>query len=259
MEALKKWKINYLSPSSIATFIENPAMYVMEKIFNYKFKGSASASRGTFIEKGVNQILSTDNIDALLPFKVSKEIVQDFINECEQYKYPKEDIDKELFFIEKAIQVLPAKLKQFGKVVGYQKEVGYDYKGVQLKGYTDFEFSNNDNLLFIDLKTTGKIPKATTRHKIQQYIYSKATNVENRLFYIQVLKTKEPRIEEYKLTEEDEIMIPLLINQAINNINVLCSLANTKEDWKRLVTPNPDDWKWNDEDKQKARKEIWGY
>ena len=256
MEGLKKWKINYLSPSSIATFIENPAMYVMEKIFNYRFKGNASASRGTFIERGVNQVLSRDDID---PIKVSKAIVQDFINECEQYKYPKEDIDKELFFIEKAIQVLPAKLKQFGKVVGYQKEVGYDYKGVHLKGYTDFEFSNNDNLLFIDLKTTGKIPKATTRHKIQQYIYSKATNVENRLFYIQVLKTKEPRIEEYKLTEEDEIMIPLLINQAINNINVLCSLANTKEDWKRLVTPNPDDWKWNDEDKQKARKEIWGY
>ena len=256
MEALKKWKINYLSPSSIATFIENPAMYVMEKIFNYKFKGSAAASRGTFIEMGVNQVLSRDDIDAT---KVSKAIVQDFINECEQYKYPKEDIDKELFFIEKAIQVLPSKLKQFGKVVGYQKEVGYDYKGVQLKGYTDFEFSNNDNLLFIDLKTTGKQPKATTRHKIQQYIYSKATNVENRLFYIQVLKTKEPKIEEYKLTEEDEIMIPLLINQAINNINVLCSLANTKEDWKRLVTPNPDDWKWNDEDKQKARKEIWGY
>ena len=256
MEALKKWKINYLSPSSIATFIENPAMYVMEKIFNYKFKGSASASRGTFIERGVNIILSGSSND---PVKVSKSIVQDFINECEQYKYPKEDIDKELFFIEKAIQVLPAKLKQFGKVVGYQKEVGYDYKGVQLKGYSDFEFSNNDNLLFIDLKTTGKIPKATTRHKIQQYIYSKATNVENRLFYIQVLKTKEPRIEEYKLTEEDEVMIPLLVNQAINNINVLCSLANTKEDWKRLVTPNPDDWKWNDADKQKARKEIWGY
>ena len=256
MEALKKWKINYLSPSSIATFIENPAMYVMEKIFNYRFKSNASASRGTFIEMGVNQVLSRDDID---PIKVSKAIVQDFINECEQYKYPKEDIDKELFFIEKAIQVLPAKLKQFGKVVGYQKEVGYDYKGVQLKGYTDFEFSNIDNLLFIDLKTTGKIPKATTRHKIQQYIYSKATNVENRLFYIQVLKTKEPKIEEYKLTEEDEVMIPLLINQAINNINVLCSLANTKEDWKRLVTPNPDDWKWNDEDKQKARKEIWGY
>ena len=256
MEALKKWKINYLSPSSIATFIENPAMYVMEKIFNYKFKGSAAASRGTFIERGVNQVLSRDDIDSI---KVSKAIVQDFINECEQYKYPQADIDKELFFLEKAIQVLPAKLRQFGKVVGYQKEVGYDYKGVQLKGYTDFEFSNNDNLIFIDLKTTGKIPNATTRHKIQQYIYSKATNVENRLFYIQVLKTKEPRIEEYKLTEEDEIMIPLLINQAINNINVLCSLANTKEDWKRLVTPNPDDWKWNDEDKQKARKEIWGY
>ena len=29
-------------------------------------------------------------------------------------------------------------------------------------------------------------------HKIQQYIYSKATNVENRLFYIQVLKKRSP-------------------------------------------------------------------
>jgi len=27
---------------------------------------------------------------------------------------------------------------------------------------------------------------------------------------------------------------------------------------KKLITPNPDDWKWS-EDKIKARKEVWGY
>ena len=43
------------------------------------------------------------------------------------------------------------------------------------------------------------------------------------------------------------------------NMNYLCSLANTKEDFKRLITPNPDDWKWNNESKLKARKDIWGF
>ena len=203
MEALKKHKINYLSPSSIATFIENPAIYVLEKIFKYRFVGGAAAKRGTFIERGVNQILSGDNID---PFKVSKIIIQDFINECEQYKFPKEEIDKELFFIEKAIQVLPKELNKFGKVIGYQKEVGYEYKGVHIKGYTDFEFQNKDNLVFVDLKTSKQL-KVTTRHKIQQYIYGKATNVENKLFYIQILKKSE-NVMEYKLTQEDEFHIP---------------------------------------------------
>ena len=257
MEALKKHKINYLSPSSIATFIENPAIYVLEKIFKYRFVGGAAAKRGTFIERGVNQILSGDNID---PFKISKIIIQDFINECEQYKFPKEEIDKELFFIEKAIQVLPKELNKFGKIIGYQKEVGYEYKGVHIKGYTDFEFQNKDNLVFVDLKTTARQPKATIRHKIQQYIYGKATNVENKLFYIQIFKTKDkaPKIEEYKLTQEDEFHIPKLIHQAIENLNYLCSLANTKDDFKRLITPNPEDWKWSD-DKVKARKEVWGF
>ena len=71
-------------------------------------------------------------------------------------------------------------------------------------------------------------------------------------------KDKAPKIEEYKLTQEDEFHIPKLIHQAIENLNYLCSLANTKDDFKRLITPNPEDWKWSD-DKVKARKEVWGF
>ena len=162
-----------------------------------------------------------------------------------------------LNFIDQAIRKLPSKLSQFGKIVSYQKEIGYIHNGVKIKGYTDFEFKNKDNLLFLDLKTTGRSIKVTTANKIQQYIYSKATNVSNKLFYIQVLKTKE-NIEEYSLTQEDEYHIPCIIDQAITNLKHLCYLANTKDDFKKLITPNPDDWKWSD-DKVKARKEVWGY
>ena len=253
MEELLKHNIKYLSASSISLFISNPALYVLEKIFGYKFTAGAAAHRGRFIEQGVHLAIAKQNDIE----KVAQLELSNFIEHCKQVGIKKDEYEKELDFIDRAIKKLPSKLSQFGNIVSYQKEIGYIHNGVKIKGYTDFEFRNGENLLFLDLKTTGKSIKVTTAHKIQQYIYSKATNVSNKLFYIQVLKTKE-NIEEYSLTQEDESHIPRIIDQAITNLKYLCALASTKDDFKRLVTPNPDDWKWS-EDKIKARKEVWGY
>jgi len=253
MEVLLKHNIKYLSPSSISLFISNPALYVLEKIFGYKFTAGAAAHRGRFVEQGVHLVIANKHDIE----KVAQLQLSNFIEYCKQMGIEKDEYEKELEFIDRAIKKLPSELSQFGQIVGYQKEVGYVHNGVKIKGYTDFEFKNKDNLLFVDLKTTGKSIKVSTAHKIQQYIYSKATNVSNKLFYIQVLKKSE-NIVDYSLTPEDENQIPRIIDQAINNIISLCSLANSKDDFKRLVTPNPDDWKWS-KDKIKARKEVWGY
>jgi len=253
MKELLKHNIKYLSPSSISLFISNPALYVLEKIFGYRFTAGAAAHRGRFIEQGVHlAIAKQSDVE-----KVAQLQLSNFIEYCKQIGIKKDEYEKELNFIDQAIRKLPSKLSQFGKIVSYQKEIGYIHNGVKIKGYTDFEFKNKDNLLFLDLKTTGRSIKVTTANKIQQYIYSKATNVSNKLFYIQVLKTKE-NIKEYSLTQEDEYHIPRIIDQAITNLKHLCYLANTKDDFKKLITPNPDDWKWSD-DKIKARKEVWGY
>ena len=253
MEVLLKHNIKYLSPSSISLFISNPALYVLEKIFGYKFTAGAAAHRGRFIEQGVHlAIAKQSDVE-----KVAQLQLSNFIEYCKQMGIEKDEYEKELEFIDRAIKKLPSELSQFGKIVSYQKEIGYIHNEVKIKGYTDFEFQNKDNLLFVDLKTTGKSIKVSTANKIQQYIYSKATNVENKLFYIQVLKKSE-NIVDYSLTPEDENQIPRIIDQAINNIITLCSLAKSKDDFKRLVTPNPDDWKWS-KDKIKARKEVWGY
>jgi hypothetical protein len=253
MEVLLKHNIKYLSPSSISLFISNPALYVLEKIFGYKFTAGAAAHRGRFVEQGVHLIIANKHDIE----KVAQLQLSNFIEYCKQMGIEKDEYEKELEFIDRAIKKLPSELSQFGKIVSYQKEIGYIHNEVKIKGYTDFEFQNKDNLLFVDLKTTGKSIKVSTANKIQQYIYSKATNVENKLFYIQVLKKSE-NIVDYSLTPEDENQIPRIIDQAINNIISLCSLANSKDDFKRLVTPNPDDWKWS-KDKIKARKEVWGY
>ena len=250
MEAFKKHNITHISASNISTFINDPASWVVSYIYKKPFKSGAAALRGTHIEKGLDQILSKHQDKE----RIIKDQIHLFTETCEYMKIPKEEYEQEYHFIKKAIDVLPKHFEKFGKIISYQKAIGYMYKGIYIKGYVDFEFEKN---LIVDLKTSKQL-KVTIAHKIAQHIYKTATNMENKLFYIQVLKKSE-NVMEYQLTDEDNIQIPLLIHQAIENMNYLCGLANTKDEFKRLITPNPDDWKWNNETKLKARKDIWGF
>ena len=254
MEALKKFGINHLSANNINTFITNPAEWVMSYIYKLPYSSSAAAERGKYIEKALFHILGNgESVD-----KVIEEQSYFFAETCKEMKVPEEEYLKEKEFVQRAIKVLPEHLSKFGKIVGYQKKIGYNYKGIDILGYTDFDFELPDGSpLILDLKTTKKI-NVSSGHKIAQHIYKTATNKPNKLFYVQVL-TKSENVMEYELTDEDNVKIPILILQAIENMNYFCSLANSKDDFKRLITPNPDDWKWNDESKLKARKDIWGF
>ena len=254
MEAFKKHKIKHISASNINTFITNPAEWVINYIYKLPFASSAAAERGKYIEKALFHILG----NGVSVEKALEEQTYFFAETCKEMKVDKEEYLKEKEFVQKAIQILPKHLSKFGKITGYQNKIGYNYKGIDIIGYTDFDFELPDGSpLILDLKTTKKI-NVSTGHKIAQHIYKTATNKPNKLFYVKVLKTKE-EVEEYELTDEDNVKIPLLIHQAIENMNYLCSLANSKDDFKRHITPNPDDWKWNDETKLKARKDIWGF
>ena len=254
MEAFRKHKIKHISASNINTFITNSAEWVINYIYKLPFPSSAAAERGKYIEKALFHILG----NGVSVEKALEEQTYFFAETCKEMKVDKEEYLKEKEFVEKAIKILPKHLSKFGKITGYQNKIGYNYKGIDIIGYTDFDFELPDGSpLILDLKTTKKI-NVSTGHKIAQHIYKTATNKPNKLFYVKVLKTKE-EVEEYELTDEDNVKIPLLIHQAIENMNYLCSLANSKDDFKRLITPNPDDWKWNDETKLKARKDIWGF
>ena len=254
MEALKKHKITHLSASNINTFITSPAEWVMNYIYKLPYSSSAAAERGKYIEKALFHILGNgESVD-----KVIEEQSYFFAETCKEMKVPEEEYLKEKEFVQRAIKVLPEHLSKFGKIVGYQKKIGYNYKGIDIIGYTDFDFELPDGSpLILDLKTSKKL-NVSVGHKIAQHIYKTATNKPNKLFYVQVL-TKSENVMEYELTDEDNVKIPILILQAIENMNYFCSLANSKDDFKRLITPNPDDWKWNDETKLKARKDIWGF
>jgi len=253
MEALKKHKITHLSANNINTFITSPAEWVMNYIYKLPYSTSAAAERGKYIEKALFHILGMGvSVD-----KVVEQQTYFFIETCKEMKIDEEEYLKEKDFVQRAIKVLPKHLSKFGKIVGYQNKIGYNYKGIDIIGYTDFDFELPDGSpLVLDLKTTKQI-KVLVGHKIAQHIYKTATNQPNKLFYIKVLQ-KDEKVMEYELTDEDNVKIPILILQAIENMNYFCSLANSKDDFKRLITPNPDDWKWS-KDKIKARKDIWGF
>ena len=254
MEALKKFGIKHLSASNINTFITNPAEWVIHYIYKIPFPSSAAAERGKYIEKALFHILG-------MGVSVDKVIEQQsyfFAETCKEMKIDKEEYLKEKEFVQRAIKALPEHLSKFGKIVGYQRKIGYNYKGIDVIGYTDFDFELPDGSpLILDLKTQKKL-NVSVGHKIAQHIYKTATNKPNKLFYVQVL-AKSEKVMEYELTDEDNVKIPLLIHQAIENMNYLCGIASSKDDFKRLITPNPDDWKWNDKSKIKARKDIWGF
>ena len=253
MEALKKHKITHISASNINTFITNPAEWVIHYIYKLPFSSSAAAERGKYIEKALFHILGMGvSVD-----KVVEQQTYFFIETCKEMKIDEEEYLKEKDFVQRAIKILPKHLSKFGKIVGYQNKIRYNYKGIDIIGYTDFDFELPDGSpLILDLKTQKKL-NVSVGHKIAQHIYKTATNKPNKLFYVQVLK-KDEKVMEYELTDEDNVKIPILILQAIENMNYFCSLANSKDDFKRLITPNPDDWKWS-KDKIKARKDIWGF
>ena len=253
MEGLKKHKITHLSASNSNTFITSPAQWVINYIYKLPYSTSAAAERGKYIEKALFHILG----NGVPVDKVIEEQSYFFAETCKEMKIDEEEYLKEKDFVQRAIKILPKHLSKFGKIVGYQNKIRYNYKDIDIISYTDFDFELPDGSpLVLDLKTTKKI-KVSVGHKIAQHIYKTATNKPNKLFYVQVLKENE-KVMEYELTDEDNVKIPILILQAIENMNYFCSLANSKDDFKRLITPNPDDWKWS-KDKINARKDICGF
>ena len=216
MEALKKHKSTHLSASNINTFITNPAEWVMSYIYKLPYSSSAAAERGKYIEKALFHILGNgESVD-----KVIEEQSYFFAETCKEMKINEEEYLKEKEFVQRAIKALPKHLSKFGKIVGYQKKIGYNYKGIDIIGYTDFDFELPDGSpLVLDLKTQKKL-NVSVGHKIAQHIYKTATNKPNKLFYVQVL-TKSENVMEYELTDEDNVKIPILILQAIENMNYL--------------------------------------
>ena len=163
----KVHNINYLSPSSMNTYISDMPMWITRYLFGVKASSGASAVRGIAEEFALANKYEKGVFDFnLLDMK--------FMSLCAESQI---DLGDTKTIKEKKL------LKDFGKVidenfnhenlVAYQEkvEVQFDDLPVPVMGYIDFRFEDK----IVDLKTSTRMPsKPTEAQKRQMALYSMA-------------------------------------------------------------------------------------
>jgi len=251
MDGLKKYNIERLSYSTLSNFRERQDLWFLQKICGYKFPSNPAMKRGNYVEEGIHAYLSEKgNIDEICEVTTAL-----FEQHCKQHEYDVEKTQKEIPNIARGIKEGVKKLSQFGKPVSYQKQIDIKLLDVTIRGYTDFEFLNEQTgeLFFIDLKTSSQLKKKVSfNHNCQTSIYNRATNTPQKVLYVRTSVNPDSILLD---AENDSKYIEYLERQ-IKSMNLLLEKCD-KEELKQLIVPNLDAFYWG-EAETKARKEVWG-
>ena len=166
-DPFKVHNINYLSPSSINTYITDKSQWIMRYLFGIKSFSGASAMRGIALE----HVLAEKVEKGFYDFDM---LDKKFVALCGEAGIDLNEArtEKERKSLEGYGKVLDEKFK-YKKLEGYQEkvEVQLDDLPIPIIGYIDFLFDNT----IVDLKTTARIPsKPTESQKRQMALYSMA-------------------------------------------------------------------------------------
>lgn len=235
--------INYLSPSSINTYISDVPMWVARYLFGVKSGSGAGAVRGIIQESVLADKYNTGKFDFdALEVK--------FVDTCIEFKLNLEDVK-----VEKEKKLL----KNFGKIIDdnfdytdlqdYQERVEVELEDmpVPIMGYIDFRFKDK----IVDLKTTTRMPSQPSEaQKRQMAFYSMAypTNSVD-LFFATPKDYK-------KFTLDNLSAYKKQLKKVAFSMQKFLSISNDRHELASLVYPNYDSWTWGYKLKQEAKK-IW--
>ena len=239
----KVHNINYLSPSSMNTYISDMPMWITRYLFGVKSSSGASAVRGIAEEFALANKYEKGVFDFnLLDMK--------FMSLCAESQI---DLGDTKTIKEKKL------LKDFGKVidenfnhenlVAYQEkvEVQFDDLPVPVMGYIDFRFEDK----IVDLKTSTRMPsKPTEAQKRQMALYSMAypkSSVD--LFFATPKECK-------TITLTNLSQYKKQLKKVAFSIQKFLSISDDRHELASLVYPNTDSWMWSGEMKEEAKK-IW--
>ena len=234
--------INYLSPSSINTYINDMSLWVARYLFKIKSSSGASAVRGIATEFVLADKYEKGVFDYnLLDVK--------FMSLCAESGIDLGDIKTAK---EKKL------LKDFGSVIdknfdyknleAYQEkvEVPIDDMPVPIMGYIDFRFKGK----IVDLKTSTRMPtRPTEAQKRQMALYSMAypdSSVD--LFFATPKEYKRFTLKNLTLYKKQLRKVALSIQKFL-------SISDDKHELASLMYPNLDSWLWSGM-KEEANK-IW--
>ena len=234
--------INYLSPSSINTYINDMSLWVARYLFKIKSSSGASAVRGIATEFVLADKYEKGVFDYnLLDVK--------FMSLCAESGIDLGDIKTAK---EKKL------LKDFGTIIdenfdykdleAYQEkvEVQIEDMPVPIMGYIDFRFKGK----IVDLKTSTRMPtKPTEAQKRQMALYSMAypdSSVD--LFFATPKEHKRFTLKNLTLYKKQLRKVALSIQKFL-------SISDDKHELASFMYPNLDSWLWSGM-KEEANK-IW--
>jgi len=234
--------INYLSPSSINTYINDMPMWIARYLFGIKSPSGASAVRGIAQEFALAEKYEKGVFDFnLLDVK--------FMSLCAESGIDLGDIktakEKKLL---KGFGTIIDENFNYKNLVAYQEkvEVPIDDMPVPIIGYIDFRFSDS----IVDLKTTTRMPtKPTEAQKRQMALYSMAypkNSVD--LFFATPKEHKKFTLKNLSAYKKQLIKVALGIQKFL-------SISNDKHELASFVYPNLDSWMWSGI--REEAKKIW--
>ncbi len=254
LEPFERFDLLPLSFSRINKFVtDRPGFYIS---YIHKFKGSSCAmERGTWAEHGTLKLFEgmseEDAIkDALYYFDKA-------VEEKNLEEDPKRSTERTN--IPLYIKGFWKELKQF-ELEDFQEKQESKILDIPIIGYTDFGLLTPiDNIYFkVDLKSSGRMPSTLTNSvSLQQSYYTSTSNVENKVLYSVVSRGKNST-KWFNL--ENTGTYQRVFRDMIISMHSFLSKCEDKEEMKKLIVPDLDNWIWDYDPKvTKIRKEIWGY
>lgn len=239
----KAHNINYLSPSSINTYINDTPMWIARYLFGARSSSGPGAIRGIAEEFVLANKYEKGSFDfELLNFK--------FMSLCAESNIDIGDV--------KTIKEQKV-LKDYGNIIDkhfsykdledYQEkvEVQIDDLPIPIMGYIDFRFKDT----IVDLKTTSRMP-------------SRPTEAQNRQMALYSMAYPKKKVELFFASPKDYKKFPLKnlsaykkqLQKVAFSIQKFLSISDDKHELASLVYPNYDSWMWSSDMKEEAKK-IW--
>ena len=248
-------KIEYRhSASKTNTFIDSPAFWIINTLYDFDSKPNARMKMGLAAEDAAHHALSnqiTDQ-DSITDYSVRKYI---------EHKGTEEDTECEWSGI--IAHKFVENLGEFGEVVSFQneKQISGEKYGLQydVVGKTDFEFKD----VIVDTKATAYIRRLKTKGNIvDPKWYPKAADVRQQCLYrdlfgkeTMLLYCSPKDVYCVDMVERDELNT--LIN-AMKHIEHILEISKTKDDVVRIFPLVCDNFRWKGTPTAESfAKDIW--
>jgi len=241
-----KFQIDHLSPSSLNCYIEQPASWVMQYLYNMRDGGSPAMWRGSAVEAGLDVFLKTTpekrNVEDCIPAAWVR-------YEMDAQGDLSDDVAKERANIEPILREACIALadRPIPDATQAKIEIWLDGIEVPIIGFIDFVWPDD----CLDLKTTTRMPSEVSgNHARQVATYAKAKQRPCHLLYVT------PKKHEFKPVVDIEPHLKYLAKQAMTIRNLL-SAVETKEQAAKFFLPDYDHYRWNQEAAREAALNIW--